>query len=295
MKVLVLTTAGSLAHYITCLADFHDVFHVRYEPGDFLFHAKEWGPDVILVIASPAIDHTETKPLRDIAPSIYILTDSPHPRDETLIQVKRDQAYDKIVALDGIQTRGVDFATLTPVSRHWYEATPEKDIRFGFCGNPQSEQVLARWIPSGWRDHPRWVVIREAGGALTWRKPPETEDSGDMTIYADFMLRTKIALNTAWQGNTLSGSQKFPQHVKGRIIEAAWARCVLLENAGSPLKNWFPSDSYLTYEDGHEAARIARKLPDDVIGCLADRLRVHAFKYYRPEQIYQQIFETVGL
>ena len=66
-----------------------------------------------------------------------------------------------------------------------------------------------------------------------------------------------MVLNTSWTGSDR-------HHIKGRVLEAGWAGCALLEQAESPIAKWFPRIVILL-GDAKEAAEIIKNASDDEI------------------------------
>jgi hypothetical protein len=82
-------------------------------------------------------------------------------------------------------------------------------------------------------------------------------------------------------------------HVKGRVLEAGFAGCALLESEGSLIGNWFPSDCYVTYKDPRDAADIARDMDDHTIERLSRRLSEEVKGRFHPSIIYGDIVKMV--
>lgn len=181
--------------------------------------------------------------------------------------------FDLQVSIDGANNAPVDLATLTPIDPKPFQGETVKDIRCGFSGtvgrwNPRSEIVLAlSWF-----------------GGLTVRDRLKVDGYDN---HVEFLKRCRMILNIS---NTGSG---FAHHIKGRVLEAGWARCALLESEGSPIGEWFPSDCYVTYRSPKEAAEIIGALSDSEIDRLAGRLHHEVRTRFRPEMIYDDMLKHV--
>ena len=235
-------------------------------------------PDVIFYIGATngsGNPRPEThQELRKIAPCINLCSDAAdRPWHHVLNGYARLHCFDLQVAIDGAADAPVDFTTLTPVDLRPFQIGEKKDIRFGFSGS------VGRW-----NGRSEIVKALEWFGGLTVRH----RESGD--TYPDhvrFLLRCRVLLNVSLTG---SGQR---HHIKGRVLEAAWANCVLLESEGSPIGNWFPSDCYLTYRNPMEAAAIAANLDEASIENLSRRLREEVEERFHPKIIYTEMLKRV--
>jgi hypothetical protein len=97
-----------------------------------------------------------------------------------------------------------------------------------------------------------------------------------------------MVINTSMTG---SGDA---HHIKGRVIEAGWAGCCLLEQEGSPIWQWFPPDCYVLYRDPRDAASIIENLDDDTIALKSARLAQEVRERFTPRQIYGEMLRRVG-
>jgi hypothetical protein len=231
-------------------------------------------PDVIFYIGAIkglGNPRPETyRALRKIAPCINICSDSAdrpwHPVLETYDRMK---LFDLQVGIDGPSDAPVDLSTLTPVDIRPFGADVKKDIRFGFSGS------VGRW-----NGRSEIVKALEWLGGLTVR-----HRAGGYEDHVSFLKRCRIVLNVSLTG---SGQR---HHIKGRVLEAGWAGCALLESAGSTIGNWFPSDCYLIYNDPKEAAEIARDIDDATIESMAKRLAEEVRERFHPKIIYADMLK----
>jgi hypothetical protein len=86
--------------------------------------------------------------------------------------------------------------------------------------------------------------------------------------------------------SAITGSTKH-MHVKGRVLESAFAGCALMEMAGAPTKEWFPEQLFLIH-DGDAAERI-QALTIEKITNQATVFSEYALSRYHPKIIYRQI------
>ena len=233
-------------------------------------------PDIIFYIGAMkglGNPRAETyQELRRIAPTVNFCSDAADtPWHPVLATYARLKCFDLQVSIDGAAEAPVDLTTLTPVDPRPFDIEINKDIRFGFSGS------VGRW-----NGRSEIVKSLEWFGGLTVRH----RQSGD-TYYdhARFMRRCRMILNISATG---SGRRN---HIKGRVLEAGWAGCALLESEGSPIGNWFPSDCYLTYRDPKEAADIVRDIDDATIDRYAKRLSEEVRTRFHPKIIYTDILK----
>jgi len=242
--------------------------------------AVEYGPDVIFYIGAqdgrgnPRPD--TFRRIRELAPVINLCSDAQDkPWHNTLAHYAKKQCFDLQVSIDGAEGAPVDLSTLTPVDPMPFSGDVERDIRCGFSGslgrwNARSEIVRALV----WFDH---VTLRNrTGGAESYQS------------HASFMKRCRMIVNVSNTGTGLD------HHIKGRVLEAGWAGCCLLESEGSPIANWFPEDCFFIYRDPPHAAGMIETLSDEVIDRTAYRLAEEVRANYRPEQIYGKMLDLVG-
>ena len=265
---------------------FPTAHHARYDhrgicnDWQFIEEVEKVKPDVVFYIGAndaPGNPKVGTlQAVRKLAPMVNLCSDAgDRPWHKVLEGYTRKGCFDLQVSIDGAKDAPLDFATLTPVDTRPFELPLTKTIRCGFSGsvgrhNSRSEIILAlQWF-----------------GGLTARdriKPDTYED------HVDFMKRCRMILNISKTGSDLA------HHIKGRVLEAAWAKCALLESEGSTIGQWFPPDCYITYRDPKEAAEIIATLPDSEIDRMAGRLHEEVKKRFRPEMIYGDILARVDI
>lgn len=282
MKALFLTTktADCINHVSAWECAFGKPDHVAFNHEGIrndhviLDAAQASKPDVIFYIGAIkglGNPRPETyRALRQIAPCINICSDAAdRPWHSVLETYARMQLFDLQVGIDGPSDAPVDLSTLTPVDIRPFEGNVKKDIRFGFSGS------VGRW-----NGRSEIVKALEWLGGLTVR-----HRAGGYEDHVNFLKRCRIVLNVSLTG---SGNR---HHIKGRVLEAGWAGCALLESAGSPIGNWFPSDCYLIYNDPKEASEIARDIDDATIESMAKRLSEEVRERFHTKIIYTDMLK----
>jgi hypothetical protein len=211
--------------------------------------------------------------IRALAPFINLCSDAAdEPWHRVLADYRERECFTLQVALDGATRAPVDLATLTPVDSGPFLGDPPRDIACGFSGS------VGRWDQRS-----EVISALEGPRGLTVRR---REGEGTYTDHARFMRRCRMILNLSWTGTGHA------HHVKGRVLEAGWAGCALLEHRGSPIGEWFPEDCYLSWGSPKEAAEIISDTPGDLIEAHARRLADVVRERYGADQIYGQILEA---
>ena len=265
---------------------FPEAHHIRYDlrsicnDWQLLEGIEKVKPDVVFYIGAneaPGNPKVGTlKVARQSTKMVNICSDAADkPWHKFLVGYARKECFDLQVSIDGANDAPVDFATLTPIDSKPFDGDIEKTIRCGFSGtvgkhNSRSEVVLAlSWF-----------------GGLTVRDRAKADGYDN---HAEFLKRCRMVLNISYTGSGLA------HHIKGRVVEAGWARCALMESVGSPIAEWFPSDCYITYRNPKEAADIIRDIGDAEIDKCAARLAHEVRTRFRPEMIYDEILRRVDL
>ncbi len=215
------------------------------------------------------------KKIKAVAPLVNLCSDAAdRPWHRTLMDYARRQCFTAQISIDGAANAPVDHVTLTPVDPRPFEGESARDIRCGFSGTVG-----------------RWNERSEIVNALAWFGGLEVRDRTKGDSYSDhvrFMKRCRMVLNMSRTGTGRAN------HIKGRVLEAGWAGCCLLESKGSPIAEWFPEGCWLEYEDPPDAARLIRDVTDDVIEATAARLAAEVRRRYSPEKIYRGILACVA-
>ncbi len=245
--------------------------------------------------------------MRSIAPLISILPDGGDPNwVGTCREIRDDKRFDLVVSIDGVHSDVVDHVTLTPVDRRLYSSPPQyRKIRCGFSGSWLTPINPAK-IPRGdiRRQHPRtdiWNALKGCEAAVVQKHSLQRS----VYAYAQFMMQCKIAVNMSWAQvpKVVFGKRGRPKRIlwdanhqlKGRVLDAAWAGCCLLESKGSPIGNWFPDEAFYLYSSPEELLHLVHVLSDNNISSAAQKLNAHAQTHYHPRRIYADILKRVGV
>lgn len=299
------------------------------EPRDkeILATAREMLPDIIFYIGacdSPGIPTVETfLLLRELAPLINLCCDAGDPPwHSPLERYKKAGCFNLQVALDGCLNAPVDLVTVTPVDPSPYTRSVPRTIWCGFSGGvssrdrlifktdfpnrappeitkPRPRNALPAWKPM----HKKRVIIPSSGLPYTERDGLlwNLEEAGDVITvqrrtskrsyfeHANFLLSCQIVFNTSSSGTG------YVHQIKGRVLEAGWAKCALLESEGSPIADWLPEESYFVYRDADHAKYLIKSLTDEQISKSALVLNEYVKNHYHPRQIYGEILERAGV
>ena len=245
--------------------------------------ARNMRPDVVFWIGAhmgSGNPRSETfKKVRDIAPLVNLCSDAGDwPWHEVLRIYKKRGCFDLQVSIDGAKSAPVDLATLTPIDDVPFSALKNlknRDIRCGFSG------TVGRW-----NSRSEVVLALEWFGNLTVRR---RVDEDNYEEHVQFLSRCQMLLNFSHTG---TGQR---HHVKGRVLEAGWSGCALLESKGSPVWHWFPADCYIMYGNPKEAAQIISDMGAKQIHEMAANLAYQVRQRYTAKQIYTEILEQAGV
>lgn len=287
MKALFYTTSSNeCKNHVQAWNSFGESTHLTYKAHgirndwQMLEAAQDLKPDVVFWIGAdqaPGNPRVETfRKVREIAPLVNLCSDAmDKPWHHFLKLYAKRECFDLQVSIDGAIDSPVDLATLTPIDPRPFSGNVVRDIRCGFSG------TVGRW-----NSRSELVNALEWFGGLTVRKREEHDGYDD---HVRFLKRCQMLLNISYTGTGHA------HHIKGRVLEAGWAGCVLLESKGSPIHKWFPEDCYIIYDGPKEAAAIIAELDDVTIQNTAKRLNEEVQNRFTPNIIYEMIVEKAKL
>lgn len=269
----------------------HVTFDINGPNNDIaiLAAARAFKPEVIFYTGGVSGDGLPTEAtlrnLRKIAYSIMNQGDMADPPFHPVLdRYRRQECFDLYVGMDGVKSAPVDHVTLTPIDLEPFSRPPrERNIHCGFAGNVvgRARWELIRQMHN--TEDPRAAVLHRLGNLVQLR---ERETEGSYQNYASFFRRCRMIINTSLAGSGLV------HHVKGRVLESAFAGCALLEMSGSPIADWFPADTYFTYGSVEEAARVIRGTDPAEIDRMAAAFKDHALERYTPRKIFEGILKA---
>ncbi len=256
----------------------HMAYHHRGIRNDWQLvdAARDGGFDVVFYVGAHRAPGNPKpsafRAVRGFAPIINLCSDAADaPWHDVLREYARQKCFDLQVAIDGARDAPVDLATLTPVDPKMFRADAARDIRCGFSGSVGRGRI---------------ATVKALSDSLTVRRRARVDGYDD---HAAFLRRCRLTLNFSETG---SGDR---HHVKGRVLEAGWAGCALLEPADSPLSSWLPPRTYFFYRDVFDAARLIDTLDDATINESVDLMTAVLNAKYRPEMIYGEILDYVDI
>lgn len=243
----------------------------------FADEARIENPDVIFYIGAfqgrgnPNLG--DFRNLRKVAPLVHLCSDSgDEPWHPVLKHYYRGSCFDLQVGIDGPLEAPVDLAVVTPVDfRAWEGPELDRDIRCGFSGGFAGRGD--RWMIIGTLAATKHVTVR-----LRAHDYPE---------HVRFMRRCKMTINVS---NT--GSGVF-HHLKGRAVEAGWAKSALIELTESPASHWFPKGSFIPYGGVTDAFKIIENASDEQIDDTAAMLHEFVRRRCHPAVIYGEILDRI--
>lgn len=300
-KALFVTTTSNEMYVVvgawrSCMGPLgHITFNISGPPNDdaILACARGYKPDVIIYLGGNAgvgLPSIETlRSLRQIAPSVHYQGDMEDDAWRPLLELYRErECFDLHVAQTGVHAPLTDYATLTAVDPVLYDnrISQSRAHRCGFAGNFHDRDRYDLLKRKHGTEDPRSAVLHRLGTLITLR---QRDTSGSYADYVDFLFATKLLLNTSFTGSGLN------HHVKGRVVEGAFARCALLEMSESPTSEWFPKDSFFTYGSVEEAIHIIRETPPNEVSRRAGIFSAYAREHYSPQKIYGEMLNRLGI
>ena len=169
-------------------------------------------------IDCPSIDFL--RGLRNKCRLVHICFDAPcHEWWPLLEEYKAKEVFDLQISITG-RDPYCDWHTLTPSDpAMFYCEKWSKEIDVGFAGS---------WTGTD----TRWELLKHLQDVVTMqrREAPMKPTS----YYADFLRRCRASINVAEVGGPVKA-----MHVKGRVVESGLAGCMLIEQCGSPTRDWF--------------------------------------------------------
>lgn len=280
MKALFLTTQtfDCFNHVQAWNSAFPRCEHVTFDHGgirndwQLVEAAEKSKPDIIFYIgacnAPGCPKPSGFRELRSIAPLVNVVSDAADtPWHPFLRNYHMQGCFDLQVGIDGVEVTNLDMVTLTPVDPAPFLPHGERTIRYGFSGHYGKHSERGHIIRS----------LQDFGN-LTVR-----EGGTRYEEHARFMRNCLIVVNVSYTGSGLS------HHIKGRVLEAGWAGCALMESEGSPIADWFPEGAWIPYENPRHAAALMNELTDRQIEDAAHALSETVRERYTAEKIYGQM------
>lgn len=236
------------------------------------------GFDVVFYVGScGGAGNPDREQLRHInltVPSIHICCDAgDKPWWQYLNAYRQDGCFTKQVGIDGHHDAPVDLVTLTPV-----------DLRPYKIGNSWSNRTHTLGFPGNAGSPHRKQLVKDMNGILKFR---ERTTTGPYTDYVGFLHDCKMILNSALSGTANT------HHVKGRVLEAAFAGCGLLEMDAAPTREFIPEELFRSYDSSENALVIAQTWSLQEEKVRASELNKFAFDNYHPKLIFEKMLEGI--
>lgn len=270
----------------------HDITTVVYNhlpsiDGGFLDAVDNVRPDVVLYLGNNdprlmASNRTFQK-MRKLAKTVLLAFDASDATWTPVLESYRnEECFSLTVNIDGNDNwpKGSrDYTALTPTDPRPYRDQThlgERPVRFGFAGgysSPSRAEIVN--------------YLRAEAGLVV---PKRDEVYGSYRAYARFMASCQFVLNVPF-----SGSDNAKQ-VKGRVIEAGMAGCVLLEMTGAATENWFDSAlDYARYTSKEHILDLLAELQHfpGAADMLATNLYTQVRKNHAPEVFWAKLFGSL--
>ncbi len=266
---------------------YDDLPHERHD--ELIDRAKEIAPDVIVFIG--AIEQYHNKPVprvdilkkfRDVAPTIHICSDaSDYPWWTHLEDYDKNECFDAQISIDGNNECPISgfkngLVKLTPTDPSEFKPLPweERTVQIGITGG------------MGHHERANLIAYMTASPDVQWLKNVSYSEM------AAFMCRSKISVNHAMNGT----GDKF--HVKGRVIETAWAGACLMERSNLHTGRWFKEGvEYIGYGDFKDADKKVKwaKANESEVQKMASLFHERVTKEHHPRIFWRDVFEIAGV
>jgi hypothetical protein len=296
MRVLALKTYTDCENKCRSLeAAGHDVTVEQYDdrPHDrqdeIVDLAKALQPDFIVFIG--ALEPYHTRPvlqpdvlcrIRDVAPFIHMCNDAADdPWWPKLEEYDRKGCFDVQVSIDGsthnpIASFPTGLLALTPTDHRPFVTKPwgERAISCGFVGGIGHSQRFEA------------ISALRASGHLDFYEGPAGRTYDE---FAWRMCDIKVMPNFPY-----TGTARF-LHVKGRVVEAGFAGCLVLELRGAPTDHWFtPGIDYLEYDSVDDLRMILEERPVD-FELMAARFHDRVVTEHHPAVFWRRVLDKAGV
>ena len=269
--------------------------------------AVKFSPDVIVYLGSCGGNiptaNVFTRLNAEIAPTVLMCSDAADeasPWWPLLREYDKRNCFSVVVGIDG--NRNWEFSDrhitlLTPIDPARYPAPPiphiDRSIVFGFAGNMGSDRTMKAGKVVGRRP----LINEMMTFGLQCRQRDDTFDktkphSKSYQDCCDYMAQTRIMPNFCETGSYER------THVKGRVVEAGLAGCMLLEQTNSPANHWFElGTDYLEFETVADVRKMVEHYRDrpDETQAFGDRLRAKMMAEHTPQMFWGQIMTKLGL
>lgn len=274
----------------------HDVTVIQYDdrPVDhqdgILLQVKTLAPDATVYLGAiekyhgrPVLTIDNLLKLRDIAPTIHICGDaSDEPWWEWLDRYEHAACFDAQVSIDGNPRTPIagfrnGLVRLTPIDPRPFAqqlAWNNRERKSAFVGG------------KGHSERAELIDYLVGHGSADWLA------GGSYNEMAAAMGSRRILINSPMNG---SGTG---DHVKGRVIEAGFARACLLERKNDQTERWFvPGVDYVEYTDREDClAKITWLQGHDAKALMiADRLQVRVMQDHHPAVFWTDVFKLAGV
>lgn len=296
MKLFLSTSSMNTEPVLESLPEAERFFYDRDVPGrqdsNMLDAVYAHDPETVIYIgctggpflpSASTFAHMRKKGRRTVCLAFDASDESWHPH---LAEFREKGSFDLVVNIDGNDSwprvTERDFTALTPIAEKYWDLAglrhEGRRARFLFAGGyaSPSRARIVTWLQ------------KFAGLVI----PPRNESFGSYQEYADLMMEARVALSVPWSGVSEVGQ------VKGRVVEAGWAGCCLLEHVDSPTRHWFtPGVDYAVYRDRNEALMAVHQLLHTDRGAtaqrMADNLASRVRKEHSPEIFWNRIWEAL--
>jgi hypothetical protein len=299
MHILILATHTSDCEkfWLSAEAAGHNVTHIIYDDrpherqGEFVQMARDLEPRLKLIVYIGAIERYHNRPcltpeilkkLREVAPTVHICSDGcEQVWWDLLYQYDKVGCFDTQVSIDG--------ETETPISKFrngMVLLTPTDPRVFIYKPWEQRARIAGMSGTPGFGERANLIRTLRMKIGMPWK-----EREGTYADMAKFLCDCRMTVNSPING---SGTK---DHVKGRVIEAAWAGCCLFERKNRVTAGWFqPGEDYVEYDDPDDCiSKIdwARR-NDAEAKAIGERLREAVMRRHSPDAFWSRVIQLAN-
>jgi hypothetical protein len=266
---------------------------------ELIREAKTAQPDAIIYISAYQGNFVPTDEtlheLNTIAPLVHFCSDAADPPWWPVMQRHEEsKVFSLVVTIDGAHywpgsdnwkdywrvTNGLTL--LTPIDTRVFsqvQTNPpfrERPYGFGYAGNQYN--------------HARSMMVQQiqkAGGAFR----PRDDNPGSYPQYIDFIRFCRVVVSVPYTGSNAA------KHIKGRVVEVAYAGACLLEWAQPAMRDWFqPRLHYWEYETIEEGIEIAQflaghpKIAEETAQAFTEIVK----REHSPDVFWGKVLEHIG-
>jgi len=257
--------------------------------------ANEYKPDLIVYVGACNGNIPSSKLFAkikaEVCPTVLFCSDAADTPWWDILKVYEEAgSFTLQVALDGNKEwpfHDKHLTALTPIdpARFPNPPIPHKDrkVHFGFAGNINGFAMI-----DGEKRGRRPLIAEMIQFGLEYRDRDREEVVDSYQKAADFMSQVCMIPNFPSTGSHMR------MHVKGRVIEAGLAGCMLMERKNSPTHDWFePGIDYVEWQEPDDVRQMIERITPEESQIFGWRLREKVMVNHSAEKFWQRILNRI--